>query len=269
VIPISITLDIQATGEAPSPYYLMASRLSYFPIVCAEVIDYFRNLFPDLPLDSEFWLAAPGLSSTSFSSASSSSTSTSNEVPLKWQYPIGVLFDMYGNPQSYPWKLILRFKDFPEQLLRCEKGVETVRWHYMQVLKEASYLKFRTKAQVHRMPLKQQRNLWQAVSTIPPHYDLFHQTIQPLAGDTIISLAIRVLQPTKSNSFKQSPVIPLNADGSEKTLKAVLQEILQTEFSPASQRVVIQGISAPLDSSIVWLSKICMHPEHFLWIVVV
>ena len=40
--------------------------------------------------------------------------------PLRWHYPIGVLFDLHGVQDKLPWKITVHFKEFPEEILiRC------------------------------------------------------------------------------------------------------------------------------------------------------
>lgn len=40
-----------------------------------------------------------------------------NEVPLKWHYPIGLLFDLLASDGVLPWTIIVHFKKFPEDIL--------------------------------------------------------------------------------------------------------------------------------------------------------
>ena len=40
-----------------------------------------------------------------------------NEIPLKWHYPIGVLFDLLVTDDILPWQITVNFKNFPEDVL--------------------------------------------------------------------------------------------------------------------------------------------------------
>lgn len=40
-----------------------------------------------------------------------------NEIPLKWHYPIGLLFDILANDGVLPWTVTVHFKKFPEEIL--------------------------------------------------------------------------------------------------------------------------------------------------------
>ena len=54
-------------------------------------------------------------------------------------YPVGVLFDLFANPQELPWPITVHFQGFPtQQLLRCPNEA-FVKSHYMNVLKEVPF----------------------------------------------------------------------------------------------------------------------------------
>lgn len=43
-----------------------------------------------------------------------------NLVPLRWQYPIGLLFDLVANDAPLPWNITVHFNDFPtKEVLAC------------------------------------------------------------------------------------------------------------------------------------------------------
>lgn len=54
-----------------------------------------------------------------------------NEIPLKWHYPIGVLFDLLVTDDILPWQITVNFKNFPEDVLfKCSN-----KWDFnLQVL---------------------------------------------------------------------------------------------------------------------------------------
>jgi hypothetical protein len=102
-------------------------------------------------------------------------------LPLKWHYPIGVLFDLYASQLSLPWSLSVHFQGFPSQtLLRCA-GEETVKSHFVNSLKEvcsflrssspffshkllkANYLKHGDNSKVNALSLSEQNDLWEGL----------------------------------------------------------------------------------------------------------
>jgi hypothetical protein len=104
-------------------------------------------------------------------------------IPLKWNIPIGVLFDLLCSSSSssssndndssinssknhifsLPWRIIVHFQQFPTQkLLRC-KSLNTVRQHYLNTIKESLYIRFNsTKIASICTPADHQR-LWDSL----------------------------------------------------------------------------------------------------------
>ena len=82
-IPVSFSLASEEvfTVDRPEPLYLLVPRQSYFPLVTDHVQ---RHFMPhvDPELDKEMWLE------------------TEEGQALKWNQPIGVLFDLYGKHNS-------------------------------------------------------------------------------------------------------------------------------------------------------------------------
>jgi len=60
-----------------------------------------------------------------------------NKVPLKWHIPFGVLIDnIYGCNYNLPIYVIVHFRNFPENTLIRYKGIESLKFYYMNSLKE-------------------------------------------------------------------------------------------------------------------------------------
>eukprot|EP00126_Sphaerothecum_destruens_P008868 Sdes_comp20371_c0_seq5m14213 len=117
-IPIvfRLALDEVTSEEPPEAYYLLAPRISYLTLVTDVVRQHFQaSSIPDC--SDEMWFEYKG-------------------TPLKWHYPIGVLFDIIGTPSELPWPLTVHFQFYPEeQILHCH-DTETVETHYISMLKE-------------------------------------------------------------------------------------------------------------------------------------
>uniref|UniRef100_A0A182Q286 Autophagy protein 5 n=1 Tax=Anopheles farauti TaxID=69004 RepID=A0A182Q286_9DIPT len=84
----------------------------------------------------------------------------SNGTPLKWHFPIGVLYDLLvGTDGTLPWHVTVHFSKFPDDILiRCPNR-EIVEAHFMSSLKEADVLKHRGQV-VSAMQKKDHNQLW-------------------------------------------------------------------------------------------------------------
>lgn len=95
----------------------MVPRMSYLVAQTREVVEYFRDAAPPVGVGgglpgAGIWFEAAG-------------------VPLKWQLPFGVLWDLLGGDALLPWQITVRFQGFPVDEVRARVTKELVwaaRW---------------------------------------------------------------------------------------------------------------------------------------------
>eukprot|EP00013_Stygamoeba_regulata_P001696 CAMPEP_0177637748 /NCGR_PEP_ID=MMETSP0447-20121125/5131_1 /TAXON_ID=0 /ORGANISM="Stygamoeba regulata, Strain BSH-02190019" /LENGTH=273 /DNA_ID=CAMNT_0019139685 /DNA_START=239 /DNA_END=1060 /DNA_ORIENTATION=+ len=250
-LPVQLTLAPSevTTLDAPAPFYLMVRRLGYLIVDAAVCKDYFMSSTVGGYVN-EMWLEFNG-------------------KPLRWHLPTGVLFDLYGQADALPWKLVVHFQGYPtDQLLRCPDD-ETVQKHFMNVLKEANYLKHGDSSKVNSLSIADQNGLWKGLRT--NQFDLFHVSNNLLAYNLDSpSLAVRICQPHQP--LMQEPVEPVDDDGNDVTLLGFLKQMLPKDFAVGSSgtqvRVLVQGIEPPLACSLRWLAERFSHCDNFLYICV-
>eukprot|EP00026_Physarum_polycephalum_P010694 Phypoly_transcript_10868.p1 GENE.Phypoly_transcript_10868~~Phypoly_transcript_10868.p1 ORF type:complete len:325 (+),score=68.06 Phypoly_transcript_10868:172-1146(+) len=297
-IPIVFNLHHNdlTTFEPPLPYYIVAPRGSYLPLVTGPVRDHFVLSAP--VLIDEMWFDYKG-------------------TPLKWHLPIGLLFDLLhpnATAPELPWPLTVHFHEFPENdLLRCPNE-ETIKNHFMNTLKEANYIKFGDSGKVNKLSLSDSNALWDGVRTFD--FETFSAGNKLLAADatTMKHVPIRVCSPNLRTM--QDLIPPKDDKGNERTLGNVLAQFYPEIFpfsqsstttstspspspspsaspapTPASptqtspvtsppsspapihlakpsgpMRIVVQGITPALDCTIAWLYETLSHPDNFLYI---
>ncbi|KAG8182079.1 hypothetical protein JTE90_008614 [Oedothorax gibbosus] len=251
-IPVCFRLaaeDIH-TLQHPEPFYLMVSRLTYFPLVTEKVQKHFSNHVREDTLQQEMWMDYDG-------------------QPLKWHYPVGLLFDFYGAEAQLPWNVTVHFKDFPESdILHCEGGRACVQAHYMSVVKEASVLKHRTQL-VQSMHPKEHKDLWQGFEK--DKFDQFwaiNKRLMENPGEQNFKhVPFRLYQPNQS--LVQSLVKPVRESGEPSTLKDLLKNVDPEllEHIGVKWRVVTHGIEPPLDMHLQWMSEHLSYADNFLHLV--
>ncbi|XP_035825360.1 autophagy protein 5 isoform X2 [Aplysia californica] len=236
------------TGEQPDPFFLLVPRLSYFPLVTDKVLRHMMK-HVDPEHHGEMWLEFDG-------------------QPLKWHYPIGVLFDLYGMSTDLPWKLTVHFQNFPEEeLLRCSSK-EVVQSHFISVVKEADALKHRGQV-INSMQKKDHSTLW--AGFMNDKFDQFWSVNKRLMENSGEKAFMFV--PFRIYRADQIPVQKLFkpcADSGESLtlrhlLKTAVPELMETD-ALISSRVLIQGIEPPLDTPVCWLSEHLSYPDNFLHI---
>jgi autophagy-related protein 5 len=122
-IPLKIEMSDKdlISGNKPLTLYFSLPRTSYIVSIYPDLIKAFENCvsakLPDL------WL-------------------NYNNIPIKWQYPLGVLVDSLGIDINHgPVLLKVRVREMPnDQVLKCE-SVNSLKEYVSQALKEADVLK--------------------------------------------------------------------------------------------------------------------------------
>ncbi|XP_065226905.1 autophagy protein 5 [Planococcus citri] len=235
--------------QAPEPYYLMVPRLSYFPLVWDKVRKHFsKHVHPDKQ-ESEMWLDFNG-------------------TPLRWHYPVGLLFDLYAYDTQLPWSLTVHFDKFPEdEIIHCASR-DVVKSHFMSTIKEADALKHRSQV-ISIMQEKEHTQLWLGLQN--DKFDQFWAVNKKLMDTSsnegeFKHIPFR-LYTTDDAPFVQKLIKPYNEDKQQKVLSNLIQEIYPSNYD--KMKVIIHGIDIPLDTPIQWLSEHLSYPDNFLHFCVV
>ncbi|XP_050394517.1 autophagy protein 5 [Patella vulgata] len=255
-IPVCFTLAEEEvySGEQPDPYYLLVPRQSYFPLVTDKVQRHFvQSVDPEK--HGEMWLEYEG-------------------QPLKWHYPVGVLFDLFTSGNCLPWKITAHFQGFPEEeLLHCPSK-EAIESHFMSVVKEADALKHRGQL-VNNMQKKDHKQLWTGLQN--DKFDQFwsvNKKLMESSGEDMFKyIPYRIYQIDRP--YIQKLFRPVTEEGDYNTLADLLKSVNGGESTDnredvlKNRRVLIQGIEPPLETPVLWLSEHFSYPDNFLHICIV
>uniref|UniRef100_A0A6M2DFH1 Autophagy protein 5 n=1 Tax=Xenopsylla cheopis TaxID=163159 RepID=A0A6M2DFH1_XENCH len=251
-IPICFKLDPKETValQTPDSFYLMVSRLSYFPLVTDKIRKHLIKYIPNDKQDEELWLE-------------------SNGAPVKWHFPIGLLFDLYcatadrSEGSNIPWHLTVHFGNFPEKVIfRCPNK-EIVEAHFMSCLKEADVLKHRG-AIVSNMLKKDHTQLW--LGLLNNKFDQFWavnrrlmETVPDQEGFKHIPLRCY----SEDGTYLQRLITPFTSEGVKKSVHDFLNEISQS-YGRKAVGITTHGVSIPNSTPLQWLSEHMSYPDNFL-----
>uniref|UniRef100_K7M8C5 Uncharacterized protein n=1 Tax=Glycine max TaxID=3847 RepID=K7M8C5_SOYBN len=120
-IPLQIHLHESevTTLPPPPPALVLAPRLGYLPLLISLLKPQFSSTLP--PGVDTIWFEYKGL-------------------PLKWYIPTGVLFDLLCVEPERPWNLTVHFRGYPSNILLPCEGEDSVKWSFINSLKEAAYI---------------------------------------------------------------------------------------------------------------------------------
>jgi autophagy-related protein 5 len=256
-------------SELPEPLYLMLSRHLYFPCIIDKIFRYYSTYFKDNLTDPTNYISLNNL------------WLEYESIPLKWHYPIGVLYDLYTSSCHLPWQIIVHLSKFPENELIRFPDKESIEAHYMSTLKEADALKHKGQI-MGDMQKRDHKQLWN--SLLQDKYESFWNVniklmsyIDNLPYFRYIPFRIYILDKT----FIQKLFSPYDIEHDKwMTLNDLIQFSLHHEaqceqlanekkilnVNIEDYRVIIHGVQPPLHTSIQWLSEYFSYPDNFLHI---
>lgn len=234
-------------SSEPEEIYVMAPRQTYFPLITDKVQKYLSDYVSPSLKNNEIWLDHKG-------------------TPLKWNYPIGLLFDLYvnegsENPSNLPWCLNVHFDSFPEELLHCG-GKDIVESYFLSRVKEADALKHKGKI-INEMQTKDHKQLWTGVQT--DKFEQFWSINKKLMDGEFKSIPFRIYQEEKP--FIQKLFEPVDENGRKNTLEDLLNFVFGEDYKKFNT-ILIQGVTPSMETPIQWLSEHLSYPDNFLHICV-
>ncbi|CAL0315693.1 unnamed protein product [Lupinus luteus] len=143
-IPLQIHLHQSeiTTLPPPPPSLVLAPRIGYLPLLISLIKPHFSTTLP--PGIDTIWFEYKGL-------------------PLKWYIPTGVLFDLLCVEPERPWNLTVHFRGYPSNLLQPCEGVDSIKWSFINSLKEAAYVINGNCKNIMNMSQPDQAELWHSV----------------------------------------------------------------------------------------------------------
>jgi autophagy-related protein 5 len=155
------TPDAQETKSKLTITQISYPRISYLPSLLPKLKAFFSSSLID-PAAS-----APHDGWFSF-----------ENVPLKWHYPVGLLYDLYAgavpatkssdadssSDDSLPWKLVVHFSDWPdEELVRLDASGMVMNDAFINSVKEADFVRNGTAKGIMSLSKDDSSGLWKAV----------------------------------------------------------------------------------------------------------
>ena len=255
----------------------MLQRQNYFPCFIEKIQKYYSTYFKENINDtinninfSNLWLEY-------------------ESIPLKWHYPIGILYDLYTSSISstnshLPWQIIVHLSKFPEGEIIRFPDKESIESHYMSTIKEADALKHKGQI-ISDMQKRDHKQIWN--SLIQDKYDGFWNINNKLMSYTdniqyfrYIPFRIYILdkpfiqklfspydiEQNKAMILNDLIIYALNHEA-QCEQQANEKKILNTNID--DYQVIIHGIKPSLQTPLQWLSEHFSYPDNFLHICLV
>lgn len=258
-----------SSEAAPLPSLVFCSRQSFLPFALAAPLAHLRgvSIVPE-PMQSA-WMEA-------------------KHVPLKWQYPIGAIFDTICGDQRPPLRVRLHLCGAGLDGLTMSSGSTSgsssqnignssnsramvtpipgpgrARQEFFHLFKQGMFLRFGSRLPFTELGDDEDDALWRSV--VHGHVDEFCAVIARFRDFKPKAAPVRILTVIQKGDAKTIACtqvsLPLN---SELTVTRLLQENLPGMDSRAVARC--QGIEVPMDAKVVELYEALAHGDMFLYI---
>ncbi|KAJ5128969.1 Autophagy protein [Penicillium atrosanguineum] len=213
-IPLEIVLapSESRSYDKTDPYLISYPRLSYLPSLLPRLRTFFSpSLIEPSSQHHDGWFAFEG-------------------VPLKWHYPVGLLFDLYAGADPatkscvdsqegespLPWRLTVHFSDWPsEDLVRLDPDGMVMNDAFINSVKEADFLRNGTAKGIMSLSKEDSAGLWKSVEEVNlPSFQRISNTLLPPLSQPFRNVPIRIFLPLppdeESGLLKvvQSPLPP-------------------------------------------------------------
>ncbi|KAK9085667.1 hypothetical protein Sjap_026078 [Stephania japonica] len=255
-IPLEIRLHESeiTTHPPPPPALILGPRLAYLPLLAHQLKPYFSDTLP--PGADTVWFDYRGL-------------------PLKWHIPIGVLFDLLCGEPERPWNLTVHFRGYPTDILSPCEDEDSVKWSFINSLKEAAYIINGNCKNIMNMSQADQLDLWRSLvnGKLLTLYDTLKILLpelfeaEPSIDQELSRINIEESRTTETTSNPQDLENAINSRCKE--MKETPDEC-QSESFPYRKTEIklvrIQGIEPKLDIPFAWVVKNLTNPDHFLHI---
>jgi len=263
-IPLEIRLhkgDCRTYDESDA-YLIQYPRLSYLGLLLHRLHAFFaaRLIYPHVS-SSDGWLSYEG-------------------VPLKWHYPLGLLYDLYSGaepahppdslspsprmagsedePSTLPWRLTVHFSAYPrDQLVHLDDEEKHLHDLFIHSVKEADYLRTGTGKTVMFLSKEDSTQLWESVKK--HDFALYHPINQKFLnpqGVQLRHLPIRLYLPHAAEDKEmqekeaspgsvrvvQSLVTPNLSSRQPQTMGTALNQLLPTLFPSRRSPLLAQAV---------------------------
>jgi len=232
--------------QNPEPFFMMLPRISYFPLLWEKIQRHFVRFVAEENRSSPIWLDF-------------------NQVPLRWQYPIGVLFDLMAKDVVLPWTITVHFNDFPEkEVIPCPNR-QVAEVQFMNSVKEADFLKTRKKV-MNTMTQSERRSMATALFSLTTESFWTVNRKLMFTGEPWKHVPLRIFLSETCRQLQRLIGIA-NAENEPVTLRDVVSDWVKN-FSEDTHDAILHGVPAPLDAPLQWLSINMSYADNFLYVVV-
>ena len=198
-----------------------------------------------------------------------------NKQPLRWNVPVGVLFDLECGSEEQspaPWRIRLHVRNFPAELLPFE-GQRSFHSNYMHSLKEATCILRQSPEVILKLSTEEQLSLENSRDnhSYSEHCAFSQNVLLPSPNRLPLRIYSKYFL-----SLPRNPFLFLQdcvAYKPEQTIRDVLEEVLPgLKEQPGAfdmMRILLAGVPVFLDTPVSFLYSNFLFLDHFIYLTLV
>lgn len=245
-ISVQKSLLLNGVSHEESVLNLRIPRDTYFTAYLPKIVERLR---PYLRIDTQ--------------SADNTFWFQFENVPLFWNYPVGILYDsmLALNPSIRAgndtvnsinvWQIELLFGPRPPAgVIPMVDGIDQIRSYWMHQWKQSCYILNGSAKQVMSLPMQDSQKFWKSV--LNRNQDIFEFIVAKIVPKRPKCIPIILHQTLPDMKRIQPLVTDLNDDGSSKSL----QDLVEVQYpglfldDQVLMKAVSNGIEIPLESNL-------------------
>uniref|UniRef100_A0A0N5ARF7 Autophagy protein 5 n=1 Tax=Syphacia muris TaxID=451379 RepID=A0A0N5ARF7_9BILA len=239
-IPVQFILDLcESVNSSTKPYFVMLPRVSYFTLILPRVLQFFGTAVEHFDASS-VWLQC-------------------GTTPLKWHYPVGVLYDLLKSDEKLPWTITVRVTDFPKELIRWSR--DSMESSFIQSIKEADYLRHKAEV-VNSMTPEEYRKLWNGL--VNEKFDEYWFVNEKLVSEDQPPKNVPIRWYEVGHPFIEVLIAPFDDTGKQRTLSDACRIVGYDGEIVA----ISHGIELPLETPLLWMVENYSYLDNFVHIVI-
>ncbi|GBG26747.1 Autophagy protein 5 [Hondaea fermentalgiana] len=234
--------------DAPLPAFSFASRQSFLPFALAEKLAAMRTTSVVPARMQEVWFEAQG-------------------VALKWQYPLGALFDVLYPRDAAPLRITIHLRgaglsSSEAPVVPCP-GPDAARKEFFHLFKQGMFLRYNSRLPFTELRENDDDALWESV--LAGEVDRYWFVLQRMHEYVPKAAPVRILQLVERGNLRtvasKQIVVPLDSS-------LTAQELVDDYVLGLDGRTKLrcQGIDVPSDALVVDLYESLAHADMFLYI---
>lgn len=251
-IKIEVSTRDLVSSNIPLTLYYSIPRMAYLTSLFGDIIKNFENYITANLED--IWLEY-------------------NNIPLKWQYPLGIIVDSLGiNIENGPVPVIVHVRQIPIDKVLKYTSLDSLRFYYINSLKEANIIKFPKENKIINLNPQDTSKLKEIVySNDPKMIKDFRQIMNVINGNGFVSFAkypVRLVF-CHTDIILTKPIEVPQENISTFTIGNYLRNVLgENNYEELKKicNVIIHGMEIEENMSFIFYYSNFLYMDNFLYI---